>query len=157
MDAAYFRSAFDAWLDCGSRFRRVQRELALSLGALAYGLLLTSDHRLQLAGGAVALVAVIEFVEFFAYRRRWIAQRLAARPSVTVEAHVLFDEEGASLDGPHSESRCRWAAFRGVAESRHGLRIALGDGMVVFLPRPAIQPESAIPEIVRRIRSASVR
>ena len=150
LNRPYFEANFRDWLVSRSRFRRWQRHFAVVLALLAVGLALLEGGA-RLFAFVAGAGAVIESIEFYWYRSRWVSQRLAARPSGGV-VKVQFASDGLEVSGPTSQGRMSWEAVRGASEAGEGFFLQLGDGMSMYIPRSSVTPPEAVPQVLALAR-----
>jgi hypothetical protein len=148
IDREYLRANFDDWLASASRWRRWQRQIAWLLFPAGIAMLLTGTSTVQVFGAAALFVSVIEMLEFYWYRSKWIGGRLTARKAQDERIEMRFDDAGVEVVGPNSQGRISWQGFKGSRNSRSGIYLQFGDGLSIYVPKASINPPSATAAIL---------
>jgi hypothetical protein len=155
MDEKYFRESYDEWLRYGSRVRRLQPWLGLFSVFLGIGLHLF-DAKFRSTAFILVVFGLLQVFENYFYRRNYLKARVDARgKNENLEISMQFDVEGILQTGPTSTGKMKWAAVKGLRETPRGICLAIGDGMSIYIPKAAITPSTAIPEIIVLARSGA--
>ena len=132
LNRSYFEEIFEQWLKHRSRFRRRQIQIAVALFLLG---VFFSIRDFSATPIILVVIGIVEFVEFFIYRSRWINKRLAARvDNEHDKVEITVDEFGISQKGPTGEGKMTWAAVKAVLPTTEGMFMAIGDGMSIYVP-----------------------
>lgn len=148
MTREYFEDAWDAWLAGRSRLRKWQ---PLSVGVLFVASLMALFADFRVTAAVLAVMAVMQAVDFRWNRHRWIAERVAARAGRDPQVRIVFDDEGLTQEAPTTSGRLPWAGIAKFAVTPGGLSLGVGAGVSVFVPRVSVSPADAYDEIVRRL------
>ena len=147
MDRGYFEEYFDQWLAHKSQFRSWQRQFAAALLLFGFIVLFFFDFHPYLSL-ALLIGGIVEVLEFYWYRHNWLVQRMSVRRENSKFIDLRFDASGVYVQGATSRGHMQWAGVRGVIQTPKGLIFSIGDGMIIYLPKYSVLPNSAIPEIV---------
>src|ERR1700741_1306117 len=148
MDRAYFEESYLEWLHHKSRFRRWQLHvaaIALIAGCAVIGFL----PAFRITGIVLVAIAILESVEFYWHRASWLNQRLAARGTEPITVDMSLDETGVHMTGPTSVGHVQWKGVKELQEPPKGLFFRIGDGMNVYVPKAAIDPQAVVPDLLR--------
>jgi YcxB-like protein len=148
MDRAYFEENYSEWRNYRSRFRRWQRHIAAGLLVAGCAVIFLVPS-FSVTGIVLVSIAIAESVEFYWHRASWLGKRLAARGSEPVTVVMSFDEAGVHITGPASTGQMPWNGVHELRETPKGLFFRIGDGMSIYVPKSALEPQTAAPELVR--------
>ena len=151
-DDSHFQELYEEWLRYGSKVRRWQPWIGISSCVLGVGLFFLAPY-MKASSFVLVFFGIVQVIENRFYRRKWVAARVAARSkNEHNEIYLEFDENGISLVGPTSTGKMIWTAVVGVRETSKGISLAIGDGMSMYIPKAAVVPADAIPDIVKYAR-----
>lgn len=155
MDEEYFRESYGEWLRYGSKVRKWQPWLGMFSVGLGIGLHLF-DAKFRSIAFVLVVFGLIQVLENYFYRRNYLNARVdARRKNEKHEISMEFDAEGIFQNGPTSTGKMKWAGVKGVRETPRGISLAIGDGMSIYIPKAAITPSTAIPEIILLARGGA--
>ena len=154
MDRAYFAESYTEWRAGISRYRKHQLSLAVLAWGAGLGAMVATPYTVVAAG--LMLFGVLEGVDYFWSRHRWIAARLQTRTGdahQTVEMH--FTSEGIDHTGPSARGHIEWSGIKGIKETERGLFLRVGDGVTMYVPKRALDPAAGVSPILRWHQNAS--
>lgn len=148
MDRAYFAESYTEWRAGISRYRKHQLSLAALAWGAGLGAMVATPYTVLAAG--LMLFGVIEGVDYFWSRHRWISARLQTRTGDAHQTVVMrFTAEGIDHTGPNARGHIEWSGIRGIKETERGLFLRVGDGVTMYVPKRALEPAAGVSPILR--------
>jgi len=148
-DRQYFEMLYDDWLQHRSVWRRYA--IYASLALLAAGVIMAvASPRQWLVGAVFATFGVYETISAVTHRRRWISERLRlTRVDKTVD--LTFDETSVTSVSANAKSTMLISRFVGFAAGTNGFFLIPDTGILLYVPRPSVEPSSVYDTLARSL------